>query len=233
MTNSDEVGTNLRYNGNIFIAGLSASGKTTHSYMLAGMFGLTYISGSQTHLIINGLSPVQDRSFWVSDVAKTLLTSAQFRLVEQELSRIEKIMTGCVFDSWIMPWRKASPGLSVYLMSTFESRLRKAAVSRRENGFLIDDAFAEAVRQKDTAAIELYRILYGIDIEKDLSVFDLIVDISDFITAPTFEAARASILAVHAIVEAAVGFYLTGASNFRYELEKHRGQRYLLRNKLL
>ena len=226
-------GTNLSYEGNIFVAGLSASGKTTHSYMLAGLFGLTYISGSQIHLSINGLSPVQERKFWVTGEAKNLLTEAQFERVDKELSRIEKMNTGCIFDSWIMPWRKASNGLCIYLASNLESRVMKGIVSRRDSGFHGSEEYKEEIKAKDDAAVNLYRKIYGVDIEKDLHVFDIIIDVTEFIESPTFESSQVSIQKTQNILEAAIGYYLTGGLNYRRDFLKHCEKKYILRNRLV
>ena len=224
--------TRLAYHGNVCIAGLTASGKTTHAYMLAGCFGLTYVSGSQLHLAINGLAGVQDRAFWLTEEAGRLLSEAQFRSVDQRLVQIEGDHRGCVFDSWIMPWRRSTEGLSIYLMSSLESRAMKGAVSRRENGFLISDEYVEAIKGKDDTAVQLYKTVNAVDIENDLSVFDVIIDITTFITAPTFESSRSSILKTHAILEAVVGYYLTGKAHFRRRLQQHDGKQYMVRNTL-
>ncbi|MGA2896392.1 MAG: hypothetical protein ABSE27_02195, partial [Acidobacteriaceae bacterium] len=56
----------LRYCGNICISGLTAAGKTTHSHLLAGEFGLTYVSGSQIQLNFLGLSPIQSRTHLIN-----------------------------------------------------------------------------------------------------------------------------------------------------------------------
>lgn len=226
-------GSNLDYHGNIFIAGLSASGKTTHCYLLSGYYGLTFVSGSQIHLGINGISPVQGRDFWLTKQAKDLLTEEQFLKVDQELCNIEKNSKGVIFDSWIMPWRKSMDGLCIYLESSLESRVLKAAVSRRENGFDIDESYAEAIKNKDEAAAQLYQKLYGIDISRDLEPFDLIVDISKFINSSTFESSQASIQKVDNILKAAVGFYLTGKVHYREELQKQCDQGYILRNRII
>ena len=226
-------GLNLKYHGNVFIAGLSASGKTTHCYMLAGSFGLTYVSGSQIHLSINGMNPIQERKFWITERANKLLTEDQFEKVDQELCRIEKNFTGSIFDSWIMPWRKSSEGLCIYLVSSLESRVMKGAVSRRENGFNMDESYKEKIQKKDVAAVRLYKRLYGIDINRDLSVFDIIIDITDFIESPTFESSQLSIYKTHTILQAAVGYYLTGNSNYCRDLQKHCDQKYILHNSLL
>ena len=226
-------GTNLKYHGNVFIAGLSASGKTTHCYLLAGSFGLTYISGSQIHLGINGMNPIQERKFWITQKAKELLTEVQFEKVDQELCQIENNFKGIIFDSWIMPWRKSTEGLCIYLESNLESRVMKGAVSRRENAFNIDESYIEKIKNKDDAAIKLYKKLYGIDIIRDLSPFDLVIDTTKFIESSTFESSQLSIYKTHNVLHTVVGYYLTGEANYRKKLQEFCGQKYILHNRLL
>lgn len=223
----------LVYNGNIFIAGLTASGKTTHSYLLAGLYGLTYVSGSQIHLNLNGLNPIQDRAFWITQEATNLLNEIQFDLVDLELCRIEKNRSGCIFDSWIMPWRKKNQGLNIYLFSDINSRVIKGAISRRENEFYIDDSYKKQIEFKDASAINLYKKQYNIDITKDLSVFDLIIDISTFIEEPTFEASQKSIVKVQSILDSAIGYYFTNHNYYREELLKHSDGNIILKNNLI
>ncbi len=58
----------LEYHGNICISGLTASDKTTHSHLLAGEFGLAYVSGSQIQINFLGVSTQhrKQRSFGTS-----------------------------------------------------------------------------------------------------------------------------------------------------------------------
>lgn len=225
--------TNLEYHGNIFISGLSAAGKTTHSFLLAGLFGLTYVSGSQIHLSINGLSPIQDRTFWITDRAVDILTKDQFDIVDKELCNIEDNYKGVIFDSWIMPWRKTKEGLCIYLKSNIQSRIVKGAISRRERHVVIDEEYANKLSQKDNAAINLYNKLYNIDISKDLSVFDLVIDISSFIETASFKSSQVSINKTQNILNAAVGYYLTGDKFYYEELKAHSGKQYIIKNSLL
>lgn len=226
-------GSNLEYHGNVFVAGLTAAGKTTHCYLLAGRFGLSYVCGSQIHLAINGLGPIQDRTFWVTERARELVTRSQFEQVDRELCHVERRICGAIFDSWIMPWRKSRNGLCIYLESTFESRVMKAAVSRREINYAVTAEYREDVRKKDLAAITLYHDMYDVDITRDLSCFDLILDISSFIDAPTFEASQASIMRTQKVLDAAVGYYFTGSCEYRRTLEEYRNSPHVRRNRLV
>ena len=84
MNNHDD----LKYHGNICISGLTASGKTTHAHLLAGEFGLTYVSGSQIQLNFMGVSPIQTKDFWITVEAKKLWDEKQFAQIDSELLRL-------------------------------------------------------------------------------------------------------------------------------------------------
>lgn len=211
----------LRYHGNICISGLTASGKTTHSHLLAGNLGLTYVSGSQIQLNFRGLSPIQTKDFWITDEAKSLWNEHDFRRIDSELLRIEGRTDGAVFDTSTMPWRHRREALCIWLGSDLSSRVNKSIVSHRGRGEYDPEAYDSRIQEKDAATQSLYRTLYGIGIGEDLTPFDLVLDLSHLISGPTFDAAMSSIASAHSIIEAAVSWYLTGRPDFgeRYERE--------------
>jgi len=201
--------SHLRYESNICISGLTASGKTTHSHLLAGEFGLTYVSGSQIQLNFLGVSPIQTKDFWITADAKKLWDADQFRRIDAELLKIEDRSFGCIFDTSTMPWRHRQPALCIWLESDLKSRVLKSIVSHRgRNQFNIGD-YPSKIAEKDHATISLYQSLYGIDIGTDLLRFDLILDIGGLISEPTLDASLASIQIAHKFVRAAVGYHLT------------------------
>src|ERR1019366_6019970 len=89
----------LRYSGSVCISGLTASGKSTHSHLLAGEFGLTYVSGSQIQLNFMGVSPIQTRDFWITTEAKGLWNEIDFMKIDTELLRLETGAEGFIFDT--------------------------------------------------------------------------------------------------------------------------------------
>lgn len=123
--------SNLKYRGNVCISGLTASGKTTHSHLLAGEFGLTYVSGSQIQLNFMGLSPIQSKDFWISDEAKPLWDDKQFQKIDNELLRLETLTAGYIFDTSTMPWRHKEPALCIWLESNINFRKTKSIISHR------------------------------------------------------------------------------------------------------
>jgi cytidylate kinase len=205
----------LRYRGNVCIAGLTASGKTTHSHLLCGEFGTTYISGSQIQLNLMGISPVQSREFWVTQEAKALWDKEQFSRIDSELLNLECLRNGCVFDTSTMPWRHRRPALCIWLESSLESRVLKSIVSHHGNGAIALDEYPRLIAEKDRATRSLYKELYGLRIGDDLAPFDLVLDISTLIKTPTLAAALSSIRTTHRVIRSAVAFYLTGEARFR------------------
>jgi cytidylate kinase len=217
---ADAISTEaLRYTGNVCISGLTASGKTTHGHLLAGEFGLTYVSGSQIQLNFMGISPIQTKDFWITEDAKPLWNNDAFSRIDAELLRIESVSDGCIFDTSTMPWRHRRPALCIWLGSSLESRVLKSIVSHRgRNRFGLDE-YPARIAEKDAATQRLYRELYGIRIGDDLSCFDLILDISSLIKDATLEASLKSIKLAHDIIRPAVAWYLTNRVEFRQQFE--------------
>lgn len=216
----DELVRRLRYQGSICISGLTASGKTTHSHLLAGEFGLTYVSGSQIQLNFMGVSPIQSKDFWITEEAKAFWDREQFRRIDAELIRLEDIAEGYIFDTSTMPWRHKKPALCIWLESTLESRIVKSIVSHRGRGRFSLEEYRDKILEKDSATVSLYKELYNIDIGVDLSCFSLILDISALITEPTLEASLKSIAVAHSVIRPVVGWYLTGRAHFYQQFEE-------------
>ena len=204
----------LQYDGSVCISGLTASGKSTHSHLLAGEFGLTYVSGSQILLNFAGKSPIQPKDFWVTPEARRLKADDGYLRIDSELLRIESIGEGYIFDSSTHPWRHKRPALCIWLESDLNSRVLKSIVSHRGRGYLRPEEYHEKLAEKDNDTIGLCRRLYGIDIGSDLSPFDLILDIGSLIREPTLDASLESIRIAHALIRPAAAWYLTGRPDF-------------------
>jgi cytidylate kinase len=226
---------NLRYLGNVCISGLTASGKTTHSHLLAGEFGLTYVSGSQIQLNFMGVSPIQTRDFWITEEAKTFWNAEQFNRIDAELLRLEQLSDGYIFDTSTMPWRHKRPSLCIWLGSELDSRVIKSRISHRGRSHFSPTEYRQKIIEKDKSTIELYRSLYSIEIGHDLSPFDLILDISSLVTEPTLHESIHSIGVTHEVIRPAVAWFLTRRDEFLQELRKatNKHQSLIVRNNLL
>lgn len=206
--------TGLQYHGSVCISGLTASGKSTHSHLLAGELGLTYVSGSQILLNFAGVSPIQPKDFWITPEARRLKSGDGYARIDAELLRIEAQGHGYIFDTSTQPWRHQRPALSIWLGSDVDSRVLKAIVSHRGRSRVERAEYYDRIVEKDNDTISLCRGLYGIEIGTDLSPFQLILDISRLIREPTLSASLESIRIAHSIIRPAAGWYLTGRADF-------------------
>ncbi len=209
----------LCYRGNVCISGLTAAGKTTHSHLLAGEFGLTYVSGSQIQLNFLGVSPIQAKDFWITKEASKLWDAEQFKRIDSELLKIESINTGCIFDTSTMPWRHQRAALCIWLESSLESRVLKSIVSHHGNSHYSLKEYPQKIGSKDKATIDLYRSLYNIEIGTDLTPFHLILDLSQLIHAPTLDGSLRSIAIAHKVIRLAVAWYVTQRDDFKKQFE--------------
>jgi len=212
--------SSLSYSGSVCISGLTAAGKTTHSHLLAGELGLTYVSASQIQLNFLGRSPIQPKDFWITEEARGLHTLEAFRRIDSELLRIESVSEGYVFDSRAMPWRHRHPALCIWLESSLESRVKKAIISHRGRGRFDTKEYEQLIESKDHAAVTLYKKLLGIDIASDLSRFDLVLDISSLIGDHSLDSSLRSISITHSLIRPAVAWYLTGRRDFKEQFEQ-------------
>ena len=210
--------SHLKYPGNVCISGLTAAGKTTHSLLLAGEFGLTFVSGSQVRLFQSGVFPIQQKDFWLTAEGKSLWREEVFERVEVELLRLELLSTGYVFDTFTMPWLHKAPALCIWLESNIDSRAIKSIVSHRGATNFSVESYAAKIRDKDDTTLGIYKRLYDIDIATDHACFDLVIDISSFITEPSLDASLRSIARAHRLIRAATGYYLTKSDAFHEEL---------------
>jgi cytidylate kinase len=213
-------GTDLRYEASVCISGLTAAGKTTHSHLLAGEFGLTYVSGSQIQLNFMGVSPIQARDFWITDKAKSFWDQDGFNRIDTELLRLEQLSEGYIFDTSTMPWRHRKPALCIWLESDLKSRALKSIVSHRGRSTFLPDEYKSRIVDKDNSTKTIYNSLWGIEIGNDLSCFDLILDISSLISDASLCASLRSIRIAHSVIQPAVGWYLTRHPQFLNDFQK-------------
>lgn len=193
---------------NILISGLTSAGKTTHAKLLAQEYGLQYISASTILLKLAGLSTEQPLNFWVTPEGQHLSSSMSWRDIDDECRRIEANCRDTVFDTWSMPWLFSQNCMVIWIESSLESRAMKAYVSHKSQNKFSKAELESKLMEKDNNAREKILENYGVDLFESRTPFNLIVDISEFITAPTQEASLVSIRDAHEIISSAVGWYL-------------------------
>ena len=204
----------------VVISGLTAAGKTTHAKLLCQEYGLKYVSASQILLKVAGLDPEQPPDFWVTPEGRQISRRISWVQIDDEFRRLESESDDTVFDCQSLPWLCSRECFNIWIDSSRDSRVMKALVSHKGESNLTLQDVGEGVDAKDQFAREQILTNYGIDLFQDRQPIDFIVDISSFITAPTEEASRLSILNAHKIISSAVGWYLFEDKSCRDRFEE-------------
>lgn len=168
----------------VIVAGLTASGKTTHCRHVAAVTGLEYVSGSaiRSRLFGDSFNGADDPKFWRTEQAEVLDTQRVVDMppvdleVEEELIRLARESQGAVFDTWVLPWLYRDDSLCVYLRNPASQRARRVADSTDPETLR---AAEKRIERKDWAAAEFFRRAYGVDIIRDMSPFDVILESDD------------------------------------------------------
>ncbi len=162
----------------IIISGLTASGKSSVSTSLALNFGIEYFSASSK---LKKLLPKKDFEVWESQKG---IAAVRFRLANPEYDKkldsyifsFLKTKKEVVLDSWVAPWKiKDKEAVKIYIKA--DERVRAQRVSGRDK--ITFQQALKFMREKDRLTKEIYKKIYGIDIEKDLTPFNLVIDSSD------------------------------------------------------
>jgi cytidylate kinase len=192
----------------VIISGLTSAGKTTHSKLLAQEYGLQYVSASTILLKLAGLPLEQPLDFWITSQGLQLSKNISWKEIDDECRRAEAAGDKTVFDTWSMPWIHSRSCMVIWIDSSLESRVMKAHISHEGQSKLTQADLEQNLKAKDAFAREQIINNYGIDLLQDRTPFNLIVDISNFIAAPTRTSSIISIKNAHEIISSAVGWYL-------------------------
>jgi cytidylate kinase len=192
---------------NILLSGYTAAGKTTHARLLAIAFGLQYVGASEIRRSLMDAASEGSTSEWdpTVDLRRERSLSYDRSLDEIVSRRISTSPTPVVADAWLQPWLSVdSHALRVWIESTFESRVRKAAVTFLRLGLEVPVDIEMQVREKDSFSRRMFRRLYDIKFGPDPAVFDLIIDNSSCIGQPAIEASDSGIAQFEPMLERAI-----------------------------
>lgn len=180
----------------IFVSGLTAAGKTTHSRLLAETFGLRYFC--MLDILSSRLGASQTRWTPRFDGRDPEVDLGADRLMVQ-LATTE---AGGVFDAWALPWLYAGQdAISVWIESSPESRLNKAKVSEMLAHMTSTAAdgvdLASLLEEKDHFSRRRFYDLYGFDLYTDRSPFNLVLDNGPLMPSPSCDAAIRGVALFH------------------------------------
>lgn len=161
----------------VIVSGLTASGKSSVSKSLADKFGLEYFSASSK---LREILPRKDFEVWESrkgiDAVRFRLKNPGYdRKLDAFINSLFRKSSGIVMDSWVASWKiKDKDTIKVYIKA--DKKIRAGRVSIRD-GITLKQAM-EFMSEKDRLTAEIYRKIYKIDVEKDFTPFDIVIDSS-------------------------------------------------------
>jgi len=167
----------------ICVCGMAGSGKSTVARKLAKKYKLKYYSGGDALKVMaieEGYEDI-DQGWWESKEGLCFLEEREKdpdfdRTVDSKLLEVAK-KGNVVLDSWTMPWL-LKEGFKIRLEASFEKRVER--IAKRDS--ISREEAVKALRRKEEKTESIYRSLYGFDLEKDFSPFNLILD-TDSLTA--------------------------------------------------
>jgi cytidylate kinase len=186
----------------VIISGLTASGKTTHAHIIAGEFGLRYVSASQILLHRQRLAPYQAPNYWVTSQSVSRWDATDQAYVDAELLQLEKDGSPTVFDCLSLAWMRQQAAFTVWLQCSELARVQRARLSHfTESGLPLQDGseLATAIRLKDENMKEFLRTGYGVD-TSNLSMFNLVMDTTALTETGSRGRAREGILRAQKII---------------------------------
>lgn len=174
----------------ICVAGMAGCGKSTVARKLARKYGLRYLSGGNMlkALAVKTGYKAHEKGWWETEEGRSFLQQRmrnyEFdRRVDEELMKWAR-RGNVVLDSWTMPWLLKDSAFKVWLEASVDERARRLA--RRDH--ISFEMALKALKEKDEKTRGIYKELYGFDLGKDFSPFDLILDTSLLESGEVFHA---------------------------------------------
>ena len=159
------------------ISGMPASGKTTVAIRVAEMLGINYLCGGDIlkNLAISKGYKYSGNDWWdTSNGMKFLEERKQSYKFDHEVDNqlIKSIQEGnVVVTSYTAPWLSKT-GVKIWLKASPNNRAKRLA-SRDKISY---KEALKVIKQRDEENINIYKNMYNFILDKDLSVFHLVLD---------------------------------------------------------
>ncbi|MGV9865685.1 cytidylate kinase family protein [Rhodococcus koreensis] len=173
---------------NIAISGLTAAGKTTHAKLLAAQLGYDYISATAKLLELAGYKGQDVDRVWfsqLSSINEMRKSDTLDDLLEAHLTELAESRDGLVLDTWAVPWISNADMVRVWIESDRLSRTWKCFVSQGAQPRLDLVECTNLIDEKDRTTRDIFLRRHGFDLFRDRTIFDVVLDNTQMIEAPT------------------------------------------------
>ena len=197
----------------VAISGLSAAGKTTHTYLLARALGFETVHFTDVLLEILGIPGTPFGQVWLHRLHEIeAMRDGGGADADADELIVNRMVTeeGLVVDSILSPWLGPDDAVRIWIGSDRLSRSWKCIVSSLPD-YEIDTVRAvNLLDEKDGLMRSRFLRDRGIDCYTDRSPFDFVLDNSHVISAPTRAASHRGIEIFHEVLLACALAGLTG-----------------------
>ena len=167
------------YRPNIIICGQVATGKSSLAKLIAKDFKMEYISSSTILKGDMGFNYTKEKAFW-DKKGLSLFKERKSKDFDKKVDKLQLKFAkegGKVFDTWALGWLYKGKAIKIMLLASEPVKLSRLI----ERDKITKKDALKALYERDNKNAKLFKDLYGIDIIKDKSSFDLVVN-TDYLT---------------------------------------------------
>jgi len=159
---------------NIIVCGLVATGKSSFAKAIAKDFKMDYISSSTILKGDMGFNYKKETAFW-DKKGLSLFKDREKKDFDKKVDKLQLDLAkqgGKVFDTWALGWLYHGKAVKILLLASDSVRISRLMARDK----ITKPEAMKAMKERDTKNERLFRKLYGIEVTKDRSPFDLIIN---------------------------------------------------------
>jgi len=167
----------------ILFSGLTASGKSNYSSLIAESLGRPWFDATSQLLKLVGVQ-TDEQSVWATDLADDIQEARQGDHIDRELDGLIlaklRDTPDAVVDAWATPWLWEEDALRVFVYADEDTRVQRCLASYPAAARPTVDDARRLIHDKDSYTRSLFMRLYGFDLFNDHDDFDVVLDTSGF-----------------------------------------------------
>ncbi|MBM7510222.1 cytidylate kinase [Nocardioides salarius] len=165
----------------VLVSGWSASGKSVLARHLAALLECEYLCASNVLTTELGMESVD----WIDERTRVeaLRSTEHERTLDDRLLHHLSESPRIVLDSWVAPFRSTVHDVAVWIECDLDSRIQNAIGPDGKRNYAATRRVRDGLVAKDDDSVRRFKSAYGFVFGPDPNVFQVMVDISDDISA--------------------------------------------------